>query len=292
MLMYEHDLEPQSVWMLVRSNQIPWGTIPKNSIPYVQELGEFHAKAGFYTRRENLASYLLKYTVSGGGILEYRGKSYRLSAGDCFWVDCQEYQYYYTDPEIGNWHTIWVHFSGEPCRVYYEQFWEHNQSPVVRLPEHGEVQNQVSAMLKTYEQKRIDPTLDLRMSGILTDMMIQCILPSIHQDLRPMPRLIQDAQLYLASHYAEANTLDMLSKKYNISKHYFIRQFKEYTGMTPHEFLISTRIHEAKKLLRSTDLTVNEIAMKVGIEHIGHFINLFKRSEGMTPGAYHKYWNG
>ncbi len=292
MLEYEHDLDPQSFWLLVRSNQIPWGTIPCDSIPYVQEVGEFFANAGYFTRRENLPSHLLKYTISGGGILEYMGKTYHVGPGDCFWIDCQNYQNYYTDPEIGSWHMIWAHFSGDPCSTYYDKFMYHNQAPVVRLPEPCDIQDQLCNMIETYKQNRIDPTLDLRMSGILTDIMIKCTLASMRSEVRAVPQLIQDAQSYLAEHYNEENSLDMLSRKFNINKHHFIRQFKLYTGMTPHEFIISTRIHEAKQLLRFTEMTVSEVALKVGIEHVGHFINLFKRVEGMTPGAYHRRWHG
>lgn len=289
---FKHDLEGESLWLMVKSNQIPWGAIPRNSIPYVQELGEFYANSGYYTRRESLISYFLKYTVDGGGILEYMGKTYRVGPGDLFWIDCQNFQHYYTDPEIGNWHSVWVHFSGDPCKVYYEQFMEHGGSPVIHLPEHNEFQHQVRGMIEAYSHKEIDPTLDLRMSGVLTDMMIQCVLNSMNMDMRSAPQYIRDAQVYLATHYGESNSLDELSRRFSISKHHFVRQFKHYMGVTPREYIISTRIHEAKQLLRSTDLSVGEVARKVGIEHEGHFINLFKRSEGMTPWAYHKYWHG
>lgn len=289
---FQHDLEGKSQWLLVKSNQIPWGAIPRNSIPYVQEVGEFYANSGYYTRRDNLISYFLKYTVGGGGILEYQDKTYRVGPGDIFWIDCKPYQNYYTDPEIGSWHTIWVHFSGDPCRVYYEQFMEHGGSPVIHLPEHNEFQHLLGSMIEAYARKEIDPTLDLRMSGLLTDMMIQCVLASMNTDMRPAPQYIRDAQAYLATHYQGNNSLDELSRQFNISKHHFVRQFKHYTGLTPREYIISTRLHEAKMLLRSTDLSVGEVALKVGIEHVGHFINLFKRSEGMTPWAYHKYWHG
>ena len=39
-------------------------------------------------------------------------------------------------------------------------------------------------------------------------------------------------------------------------------------------------------------MTISEIASNVGIEYVGHFIELFKKSEGMTPGLYRKHWHG
>ena len=69
-----------------------------------------------------------------------------------------------------------------------------------------------------------------------------------------------------------------------------LRLFKSSTGYTPNEYIIMERINHAKELLRSTDLTINEVADKVGFHNPGHFINLFKRSLGMAPGMYRSFW--
>lgn len=103
-LEYHHGLEPQSVWRMVNSNQFAPVAMPEKSIPYVQELGDFYASSSFYTKRHSLVSYLLKYTVSGEGVLEYGDSRYTLRADDVFWIDCQKQQYYYTAPDTGHWH--------------------------------------------------------------------------------------------------------------------------------------------------------------------------------------------
>ena len=100
-LEYHHGLEPQSVWRMVNSNQFAPVAMPEKSIPYVQELGDFYASSSFYTKRHSLVSYLLKYTVSGEGVLEYGDSRYTLRADDVFWIDCQKQQYYYTAPDTG-----------------------------------------------------------------------------------------------------------------------------------------------------------------------------------------------
>lgn len=105
-LEYHHGLEPQSVWRMVNSNQFAPVAMPEKSIPYVQELGDFYASSSFYTKRHSLVSYLLKYTVSGEGVLEYGDSRYTLRADDVFWIDCQKQQYYYTAPDTGHWHVL------------------------------------------------------------------------------------------------------------------------------------------------------------------------------------------
>uniref|UniRef100_UPI003568068E helix-turn-helix transcriptional regulator n=1 Tax=Cohnella sp. TaxID=1883426 RepID=UPI003568068E len=72
---------------------------------------------------------------------------------------------------------------------------------------------------------------------------------------------------------------------YHLSK-----EFKCYTGFSPNEYLIHTRITRAKELLRFTDMPVAEIALSVGVDNVSHFINLFRDRETMTPLAYRKTW--
>lgn len=56
--------------------------------------------------------------------------------------------------------------------------------------------------------------------------------------------------------------------------------------MTFTDYLSSVRIDAAKELLKSTNLTVTEIAGKVGYEDLNYFIRTFKKTVGMSPGQY------
>lgn len=293
MLNYKHDLEPNSCWLLVKSNQIPWGKRTNNVIPYVQELGDFYAKQEFFTQREQLPSYLLKYTVSGEGTLEYQGNTYRVRPGECFWIDCMNYQKYFTSPASDNWHVIWMHFYGNPCMHYYRLFLENNDGkPVVRLPAGSDLSMTLNNLLMLYANSDTSPFEDIQVSGQLINIMISLIMSAHNGKDEIAPDAIREAKAYMRDHYQEGLTLDALSERYNLDKYHFLRLFKRYTGSTPHEYLILTRIHQAKQLLRSTNLPIADIASQVGIDHVGHFINLFKRSEGMTPGAFRKHWGG
>lgn len=52
------------------------------------------------------------------------------------------------------------------------------------------------------------------------------------------------------------------------------------------EYLIDLRIRQAKELLHSTDMTVNDISMSVGYYNASSFIRRFKQHEGVTPNEY------
>ena len=75
-LHYNLDMTPESEWKIVSA-----GAFARDNLLYLQEAGHFISGANYYTVRKNLDSYLVKLTLSGAGILEYGGETYRLPAG-------------------------------------------------------------------------------------------------------------------------------------------------------------------------------------------------------------------
>jgi len=88
-LSYQLDLGDRSIWITATPSQTA-----KSELAYVQELGDFIAGRNYFTRRANLPSYLIKYCISGEGILEYDGNVYSVKPGQLFWIDCEKPQYY------------------------------------------------------------------------------------------------------------------------------------------------------------------------------------------------------
>jgi transcriptional regulator GlxA family with amidase domain len=68
----------------------------------------------------------------------------------------------------------------------------------------------------------------------------------------------------------------------------FKRRFQKALGMTPLEYVHAIRLEEAKKLLESTDLTLDKLAERVGYEDSTFFSRLFRRSVGLTPAQYRR----
>lgn len=107
-LHYNLDMTPESEWKIVSA-----GAFARDKLLYLQEAGHFISGANYYTVRKELDSYLVKLTLSGAGILEYGGETYRLPAGSFFWIDCRAPQHYYTAPDTGQWDVLWFHFTAQ-----------------------------------------------------------------------------------------------------------------------------------------------------------------------------------
>ncbi|MFI6642378.1 AraC family transcriptional regulator [Streptomyces sp. NPDC050504] len=63
---------------------------------------------------------------------------------------------------------------------------------------------------------------------------------------------------------------------------------KEATGRTPGELVRQARTHEAKRLLARTELTVRQVALRVGFDDPAYFCRFFRRETGTSPGAFRK----
>ncbi|UZJ66190.1 AraC family transcriptional regulator N-terminal domain-containing protein [Sphingobacterium sp. KU25419] len=90
---------------------------------------------------------------------------------------------------------------------------------------------------------------------------------------------------YIHAHLSESITVEVLEKQANMSKSSLFRLFKNELGITPIEYIIRTRIQQAKSLLRKTK-SVKETCFSVGFNDVNYFVRLFKNRVGITPGAY------
>ena len=69
---------------------------------------------------------------------------------------------------------------------------------------------------------------------------------------------------------------------------HFSNTFKQVTGVTPHRYILRSRIERARELLRMTSLSVGEIAAAVGFAGQSHFCTAFRRETGVTPSRYRR----
>ena len=75
------------------------------------------------------------------------------------------------------------------------------------------------------------------------------------------------------------------------STYYICHVFKELTGLSPMQYVNSLRIEEGKKMLKSTVLSIGDIAYAIGYNDVHYFSNVFKRSVGCSPSEYRERYN-
>jgi AraC-like DNA-binding protein len=91
---------------------------------------------------------------------------------------------------------------------------------------------------------------------------------------------------YIDKNYTHDISLDDIANHLYLSPYYISHIFKKEVGLSAINYLITRRIGEAKKLLLNTDLTIEEISLKVGYENCNYFSMLFKKIIGTSPGRF------
>jgi AraC-like DNA-binding protein len=86
--------------------------------------------------------------------------------------------------------------------------------------------------------------------------------------------------------YFEALGVDDLARAAGLSRAHFSREFRRTFGESPHSYLLTRRLERAAALLRSTDRSVIEICLAVGLQSVGSFTTSFTRTYGISPTAY------
>lgn len=92
----------------------------------------------------------------------------------------------------------------------------------------------------------------------------------------------------MRGHISEDCNLDQLAARAGLSKFHFHRLFKRAVGESPSRHQINLRMHEAKRLLRETKQSVDDVAVEVGYTNPSHFAQLFRRETGLSPSDYRR----
>jgi AraC-like DNA-binding protein len=103
---------------------------------------------------------------------------------------------------------------------------------------------------------------------------------------RRVPRYSETVMRWIEEHYREEISLETLAEETHLSKFYVSRIFREETGSSITDYLTARRIKQACRLLQTTDLSVEQIGIRVGYPNASYFIQLFKKVVGVTPLKY------
>lgn len=255
---------------------------------YTQEVGYFQTTSPYFCERQNLDSFLLVYTVSGKGHLEYEGHTYPITKGQCFYINCMQHHLYQTDG-TEDWEILWIHFNGGNALGYYKEF-TRNGFQIVNARDDFFMERTLWRIIALHKKK--DLTTEVITSNLINGMLTELLLTTgtNHADTFLIPEYIKEIAREVDRNFKSALSLSYFENLTHRSRYHILKEFKKYMGITINEYLIITRISYAKELLKYSELSIGEIAFESGMNNVTHFINLFKAREGITPLTYRKSW--
>ena len=92
----------------------------------------------------------------------------------------------------------------------------------------------------------------------------------------------------IEAQYSTRLTLDDLAEEAALTPCHFLRVFRRQVGMTPYQYLLRTRLHQAALALRKTHYGIARVALEAGFEDLSTFNHRFHRLFGMRPGEWRK----
>lgn len=232
--------------------------------------------------------YLLQATLEGRGFIDYGGETRLLEPGKFLLIDSGADHYLRTDPDVGSWHIIWAYLSGPCIGRYCDTFAAKNAGQcVARTPDENSIEAKIRAILDIYRARKVDQENDLPAAALILDLLSSCVLAA-HPgaDAGRIPPFAWQTREYITQHFAEKVTLEKLALQFSVDKFYLQKIYTQYFGLSPTEYLITTRMHRAKEVLCATELSIGEIAELVGMGSASYFVRQFKAREGITPARY------
>jgi AraC-like DNA-binding protein len=102
---------------------------------------------------------------------------------------------------------------------------------------------------------------------------------------RDRRRAVETAE-WIEAHSHQDIDLDAAADQAGLSPFHFLRLFADVLGVTPHQYLVRSRLRHAARLLSDGDSAVTDIAYDVGFNDLSNFVRTFHRAAGVSPTAF------
>jgi AraC family transcriptional regulator len=89
--------------------------------------------------------------------------------------------------------------------------------------------------------------------------------------------------MWIHAHSHESLALEQIAEQVGLSSFHFLRLFSRVIGVTPHQYLLRSRLARAARLLAQKDRQITDIAFDVGFADLSNFIRTFGRAAGVSP---------
>lgn len=259
-------------------------TQAQNLFLYPLITGYFRYLPGYCLRRTSLDSFLIMYVKDGSCEISLENRHYHAQEGQIVMLDCYAPHSYYSSR---GWNALWLHFDGVCARGYYDAIVA-GGSPIITLQNNYRFEKYLH---KVYLQFKNGPSAkEALLHNYIVNILTELLISQDSKNPGAMSAsIISDSIAYINDHLTEGLSLNELASQASLSPFYFSRLFKKETGFSPHNYIITTRINNAKFLLRTSGLSVKSICFSTGFTSESSFCTTFRKETGMTPSEYRAF---
>ncbi|MBS6721986.1 MAG: AraC family transcriptional regulator [Clostridiales bacterium] len=235
--------------------------------------------------------YHVHFVLRGKGTLEIGGRSYQLQRGQIFVIPPGIETYYYSDPK-DPWHYTWISFGGTRAAYFLEKAGITVENPVRDTFIEPERFLEITENILNHHALTV--ANELLRTSLLYEI-ISLLVDSYNQHMNAQGQkktydyspdvYVNTAIEYIREHYSHAKVSEIASF-IGISRYYLTHIFKENLHVSPQEYLLNYRMEQVNRLLRTTNLSIQQVAEQVGYENPLTFSRTFKNKYGESPRIY------
>lgn len=229
--------------------------------------------------------YLIHLVTEGKGTYCIENNEFSVSAGDLFFAKPNQLIRYTSDTKEP-WEYYWVGYNGSNASKLSQYLPFTNEFPVHQCKD---ILKAKELLISIFSSRGPQMQDEAKMTGYLY-LFISFLMQQTQQNKIVTPssgqEYVTSAIKYIQFNYSHNINVDNIADAVGISRSHLYRVFMSNVGQSPIEYLTSFRINEACKLLKTSTLSIAEIAYSVGFLDQFYFSRVFKKSVGIPPSQY------
>lgn len=250
---------------------------------YPISVGYFDCKPTYALQRNVFSSYLLLVMLTGSLAYQTRRSRGTARAGQVLLLDCNAPHAYAAQ---GRCSFTFVHFAGAQSKELYEEI-ERSVGNLIPMHDPNTLHEAIGEMLSSMRSDRRmnEGEASALIYGMLMKLLEQSGTLGAGGSANPV---VDRAIAYIQAHLSERLSVEEISASVGYSPGYFSHLFAEETGLTPYQFIVKSRVEQSQQFLKTTRLTVQEIAFQCGFNSAANFCYTFKKFTGVSPQGYRR----
>lgn len=257
---------------------------------YLVHCGRQQCTADYTYNHKIPNEYHLHFILEGKGILEINEKSYHLEKDDIFLIPKNTPIHYFADSEHP-WEYIWVTFDGTVASNYLSYATLSSDHPTI----HSAIPTKVYLPIiqKILDTNELTFANEIKRVGYLFELLgtlidAQSSTKGSHHQLDYSNETYIDYALQYIKHNYDHIKVNDIAKYIGINRSYLSSIFKKKLNISPQEYLVTYKLKKATELLKSTNLSIQDISFSIGYENPLTFSKIFKQYYGVSPKSFRK----
>ena len=249
---------------------------------YLYELGRNKCEPLYSYEHLVKNRIILHFVVAGKGILRINNKVHEAHAHQIFLIPENTRTFYQADKDEP-WEYIWFHIGGPKIPLILKEAGLTADHPVYTPVSCADKIEELAVdILENY-------TRQYYCVGTLykiCDYMIENSSRKEEREINPSLLYVKNVISYIQLKYSEPVKIDKIAYSLGLNRSYLTRLFKDATGYSLQEYLLTYRMKMAVKLLADNSMSVAQVAANVGYTDTFTFSKAFKRHFGKSPSDY------